>query len=63
MDKTQKIVTVLLILAILFSATSIFISVSISKLDIPDKVVSGRSVDNGGGIMIYVEGENEEGSG
>jgi|GEM_PF-3437384 len=60
MNNTQKIITVLLILAIVFSATSIFISLSVSNLEIPSKAITGKSVDNGGGIKLFVEGEEGE---
>lgn len=61
MNKTQKIIVVLLVMAILFSATSIFISVGVSKLDYSDGV-SGRAVSNGGngGIVFVVEGNREQ---
>lgn len=62
MNKTQKIIMTLLILAILFSAASVFISVSTSKIgDLADRVISGKVTERSGegGIRIFVEGGEE----
>ena len=57
MNKTQKIIIAVLILAILFSSLSIFISFSAMKLYYPQKDISGRAVSSGnaGGIQLVVE--------
>ena len=56
MDKTKRMIVALLILAIVFSAMSIFISLAAFNLDIPRKGVSGQITDSGAsGISIYVE--------
>jgi hypothetical protein len=58
METSQKIIIALLVLAILFSIVSIYISATADNLDISNKVsgqVSG--VDRGkSGIGFYVEG-------
>jgi hypothetical protein len=58
-NKTQRAIIVLLILAILFSAGSIIISFSaLSDFDIPTKKgVSGQVAGSGtSGLSFYVEG-------
>ncbi|PIN88988.1 hypothetical protein COU60_04915 [Candidatus Pacearchaeota archaeon CG10_big_fil_rev_8_21_14_0_10_34_76] len=61
MADTKKLIVALLILAIIFSAASIAISIGASNIKIPQKSVSGNSVveDIGGGISLTVKGEVE----
>jgi uncharacterized membrane protein YqiK len=59
-DKTQRIITLLLIIAILFSVFSIVISYNAAKIEIPNGSVSGKVIDeSGGGVKFYVEGERD----
>ncbi len=61
MDNTKKVLFVLLILAIVFSVTSIFISFSALNLDIPNGKTTGAVVGSGSaGVNLYVEGPLEE---
>jgi len=62
MDKSKRVIVVLLVLAILFSVASIYISVSVSNLNLPRGGVSGNAVGNsGGGISLVVESSNSRG--
>jgi capsular polysaccharide biosynthesis protein len=58
MDSTQRIIVVLLIMAILFSAASIVVSFSVfSDIDIPKTQISGQVVggsQGGGGLSLTV---------
>ena len=62
MDKTQKLIVALLIVAILFSVASIFVSFSVStKYLVPAK---GSGYDNGRGqVSLFVEGSGTGGEG
>ncbi len=64
MDKTQKIVLALLILAILFSAISAFVSFQVLNLNVPYGKTSGNVVGAGSGTIDFVveTSEAEEGS-
>lgn len=55
-DKTRTFVVALLILAILFSAASIFISYAALKLDLPSKTTGHASYGGAGDIGFIVEG-------
>lgn len=64
MEKTQKIVLALLVLAIIFSATSAFISFHVLNSEVPQKT-SGNVVGGGRGTLdFFVESSSsvEEGS-
>ena len=53
---SKKIIIILLILAILFSAISIYISFSALDINIPRRSVSGQaSSAQGGGVSLYIE--------
>jgi biopolymer transport protein ExbD len=54
MNQTQKFIVMLLVLAILFSATSIFVSFSALNIDIPQRAVAGSGA-NSGGVNLVVE--------
>ena len=64
MDKTQKIIVVLLIISILFSAVSIVINLSVSNISIDNKT-SGSVLDRGdrGSVSLFVEENRERGEG
>ena len=57
MDKVEGLVIALLVFAIIFSAASIFISLSAINLDIPNSHLLGEVVagDTDGGVNLYVE--------
>ena len=64
MDKTQKIIVVLLIVAILFSVVSIIISLSVSNVKFPEiKPVQPKSNSASAEIGFFIEGNNEGGGG
>ena len=67
MEKNQKVIVFLLILAILFSLLSIFISFSVSKIDLGSRSgVSGQASASGGGaggVTLFVEERPEVSSG
>ena len=64
MDKTQKIVVVLLIVAILFSAVSIIISLSVNNAKFPEiKPVQPRSNSASAEIGFFIESNNAGGGG
>ena len=64
MDNTKKVLFVLLILAIVFSVASIFISFSALNLDAPSGKTTGAVIGSGSaGVNLYVEGSSEEGVG
>ena len=52
MDKTQKTIIALLILAMLFSGVSIFTSISILKVNIPKPDFTGEVVGEGSGSGV-----------
>ena len=59
MDKTQRIIVILLILAILFSVASIFISFSVTNIKIPESnsppAVTGQVAgESAGGLRLEV---------
>ena len=56
MDRTQTIVVALLIIAILFSAVSVFVSINAANFKIPQKQVTGQVAGGGsGGVEFSVE--------
>ncbi len=56
MDRTQTIVVALLIIAILFSAVSVFVSINATNFKIPQKQVTGQVVSGGsGGVGLAIE--------
>ncbi|MBI5804079.1 hypothetical protein HY450_02450 [Candidatus Pacearchaeota archaeon] len=65
MDTNQKVILAVLILAIVFSVVSMFISLSLSDLSSDFRhVVSGKVSDNGGaGVSLVVEGASSAGGG
>ena len=66
MNSTQKIIVLLLILAIVFSAVSIFISFSALNLniDLPRRGVAGQVSSSGAsGISLFIEEPPERGDG
>lgn len=60
MEKTQKVIVVLLILAILFSVVSIVISLTAINVNIPDNInrPANRNSANSGEIGLSVEANN-----
>jgi uncharacterized membrane protein len=65
MDKTQRIIVILLVLAILFSAISVLVSYSALNFRSPQEEsgVSGQVTNTGSsGISLYVEEPPERGS-
>ncbi len=64
MDKTQKIIVVLLIVAILFSVVSVIISLSVNNVRFPEiKVAQPRPNSASGEIGLFIEGNNAGGGG
>lgn len=60
MERTQKIVLALLVLAIVFSAVSAFISFQVFSFEAPQKT-SGNVVGSGVGTVQFIVEENSEG--
>ncbi len=60
MDKTQRIIIVLLILAMVFSAVSIYIGFSALNIRLPNASRGGSGGENSGfgGVSLVVEGNN-----
>ena len=57
MDKTQKIIVALLIIAIVFSVFSIFFSVSVSNVNIPEREnVTPGELGGEGNVFLMIEG-------
>ncbi len=62
MDRTQTIVVALLIIAILFSAVSVFVSINATNFKIPQKQVTGQVVSGGnGGVGLAIENSFSQG--
>jgi hypothetical protein len=56
MEKAQKVIVVLLVLAVLFSGVSIFVSYAVLNVDLPDGSTTGQSIsEEGGGISLSIE--------
>ena len=57
MDKTQQIIIILLVLAILFSSISIFVVYSALNVDLPKKpAITGNDISRGNaGVNLFVE--------
>jgi len=57
MERTQKIIVLLLIIAILFSIFSIIIAINTSNISIPKGKVSAQVVngEGNGGVKLVVE--------
>ena len=63
MDSPQKVIMVLLILAILFSVVSVIISFGAFNFDIPNKVVSqSESSSQVGNVGLVVEASETGGN-
>jgi len=54
MDNTQRVIVVLLVLAILFSGISIFVSYAALNIDVP-RTSGGVVEESGGGISLSIE--------
>ena len=65
MDKTQRVVMVLLILVILFSVISIFVSLNVLEFVVPQEGVSEGVFSSGdfGGVDLVVESRPSSGGG
>ena len=55
MNKSQKLIVMLLVLAILFSGVSIIVSFTALNIDIPRLGTSKIIAESGGGISLTVE--------
>ena len=62
MNKSHKIIVLLLVLAIMFSVISIVVNISVIKLDIFNKSpFNSRDLNNDrGNVILYVEEDNEK---
>jgi len=58
MERTQKIIVLLLIIAILFSVFSIIIAINTSNVSIPKGNINAQAIggEGSGGIRLIVEG-------
>jgi hypothetical protein len=61
MEKTQRIIVMLLAIAILFSFFSIVINLSVSNIDFPESVAGKVVDDDSAGVSLYVEKYSDEG--
>jgi hypothetical protein len=63
MERSHKIIVLLLVLAIIFSVVSIAINLFASNITVPDRVTGQVVGDSGGGVSFVVERNNVEGAG
>lgn len=63
MDRNQKLIVLLLVLAIIFSFASVLISMNVAKIELPGRDFSGNAIraDENGGIGLVVEANNPAG--
>ena len=60
MEKSQKVILVVLILAIVFSVFSILICVNLFDSDFPASSTGNAVEDSGGGVQFLVETNSQE---
>jgi uncharacterized membrane protein len=63
MERSNKIIVVLLVLAILFAVVSIAINLFAANITIPEIKTTGQVVSGGSSVNIIIEGNNVGGGG
>ena len=62
-DRKNKIIIILFILAIVFSVLSIIINISVSQINVPSSAAKKIDSNNGGDISFIVEANEAGGNG
>ena len=62
MERANKIIVLLLVLAILFSIVSIAINLFAANITVPEVKTTASAVSNNGGVSLVIEGNNAGGN-